>query len=614
MSVIHTPRKNILDERQAMVPAMLALAIVFFLVRLWYIQVVRSESLAAMGVSTGIDEVMRIAPRGRIVDRNGALLAGVKQNAVVTAVYDVVKDHPESIVEVSRLLGVDPSFFERALKEASWDPYTPSPIYIGAPPEAASYIAEAGERLPGISLELQPTRFYAEPLSLSHVLGYVWKPSEREVKRLKEAGVEPMKFVGRDALESRYEKDLMGVAGTEILAVDPQMRPLRTIRVENPVPGDELVLAIDLRLQRVAMEVLRGRRGAVVATDPRTGEVLCLASSPSYDIHMFDNGISQEKYALLMADVAKPLLKRAISGAYPPGSTFKIVTSIAAQLGGIFDPERPALCRGYFMLGKRRVGCLGTHGSISFHEAMTRSCNAYFSDLAHRAGGENMRLACEKIGLAGKQGIDISGESPGIVPTAEWVEEKKLTWNPGDTVNMGIGQGYLALTPLQMNSVISVVANRGKVYSPHLVMRRVDDAEKSHAVKPILRSDLQLPDSFWDTLQAALVNVVAAGTARSAFIEGLSWGGKTGSAQHRLASQTHGWFVGYAPAEDPRIAITVIVEAAGHGGSVAAPIAKEVVKRYLFGNLSPIPQVQSSAKPLASERTPSTPAESPFDE
>lgn len=595
-------------------PLCLAFAVVGFVVRLWYIQVVRAESLAAMGVSTGIDSVVRIAPRGRIVDRNGVLLAGVKQNAVVTAVYDVVKDHPEVIDEIARLLNVERSYFDRPLKEASWDPYVASPIFIGAPPEAASLIAEADERLPGISLELQPTRFYTEETSLSHVLGYVWKPSEKEVRRLKEAGVEPMKFVGRDGLESRYEKELMGVPGAEIHAVDPQMRPLRTIRVDHPVPGEEIVLALDLRLQRVAIEALGNRRGAVVATDPRTGEVLCLASSPSFDVHLFDNGISSENYARLTADPSKPLLKRAISGAYPPGSTFKIVTSVAAQLAGVFDPDFAVVCRGFYMLGKRRVGCLGTHGSIKFHEAMTRSCNTYFSDLAFRSGEENMRKAGVMLGIAGKQGIDVPGESSGSYPTDDWLTSRKVSWKAGDTVNMGIGQGYLAMTPLQMNTVVAIVANRGRSFRPHLVKQRVDSNGVSHDFAPELNGQIELPDEFWDTLIASLVNVVDAGTARSAKINDLSWGGKTGSAEHRLASLTHGWFVGFAPAHDPRIAISVIVEAAGHGGSVAAPIAKQVVERYLFGNLSKTPDVQSTVIPLASERANSAPAESPSEE
>ncbi len=608
MSVIHTPRQATLDERQLFIPALLALAIVFFLCRLWYVQVVRSEALTAMGVSTSVDVVERLAPRGRIVDRNGVLLAGVQQNAVVTAVYDTVEKHPESVTEVARLLGVTPERLTQPLKK--WDPYVPSVVHVGVKPDVASYISEAGDRrlpgfdldsqpkLPGFDIEFQPTRTYTEPLALSHVLGYVWKPSEKEEKRLKAQGIVPQTYVGREGLEAQYERLLMGKPGAEYVAVDPRMRPLRTVSVDSPVPGSELVLALDVRLQRLATDLLKGQRGAVVASDPRTGEILCMVSSPSFDIHLYDNGISTADFKALDTDPGKPMMNRAIGGAYQPGSTFKIVTSIASYYAGVFDPNRRVTCNGSYRLGNRSWTCLGRHGSVDFKGAMAASCNVYFYDLAMRAGQESMQRALDTLGIGKKQGIDLGGERAGSAPTVAWMEKHNEKWQPFDTMNTGIGQGKVSLTPLQMLSVVSVAANRGRAYQPHLLLGTRDSSGNIKKEAPKMISQIDLPETFWLQMNAALIGVIESGTAGRAQISEIQWGGKTGSAQNTHGPMSHGWFVGYAPAVSPTIAIAVIVENAGHGGVVAAPIAKEVVEKYLKGNLSKVPDVQSTVKPL----------------
>ncbi|MCH8977983.1 MAG: penicillin-binding protein 2 [Armatimonadetes bacterium] len=603
MPVIHTQRETPLDLRHLFVPAGLVLVVALFLARLAYVQLFQAEALSAIAARAGIDSVSRLAPRGLIYDRNGKLLAGVREAAVVTAVYDDVKNRPEAQAKVARLLGIDPKRLDRPLREAKWDPYVASVIYVGVGPEAASRIAEAGDRLKGFDIEVQPTRYYTESTILSHVLGYVWKPTEREVKRLKDAGLKPAVYVGRDGFEARHEELLMGVPGAEHMAVNAQMKPLRIVGFDRPVPGAELVIAIDIELQRLAMKLLDGRRGAVVATDPRTGEVLCLASSPTYDISPFYNGISEVEFRTLMDDPDTPMLKRAIGGAYPPGSTFKIVTSIAAQLAGEFSPTRTIVCPGYYMIRRQRVGCLGRHGTVAFQEAMRRSCNTYFCDLAVRAGVDALREASRLLGLGSRQGIDIPGESPGLVPTAEWIRRTERFWRPGDTVNFGIGQGYLTLTPLQMVGIASVVANRGTVYKPHVLLGQRDREGELIGREPEVLGTIDAPASFWSEMHRALVSVIDRGTARSARIEDVSWAGKTGSPEHRRDLKTHSVFVGYAPANDPRIAISVIVVEAGHGGEVAAPLARQIVQLFLHPPEEEDPADQSIDSPTANART-----------
>ncbi|HRK21310.1 MAG TPA: penicillin-binding transpeptidase domain-containing protein, partial [Fimbriimonadaceae bacterium] len=271
---------------------------------------------------------------------------------------------------------------------------------------------------------------------------------------------------------------------------------------------------------------------------------------------------------------------------YSPGSTFKIVVATAAMEKGIFSLSRPGVCRGFYAVGNRRSKCLGVHGAITFHSAFARSCNTYFSDLAVRVGPEDLAKTALRMGLGRKTGIDLPAESPGLVPTQEWLDSRNppLKWYPGDTVNFGIGQGAMAATPLQMAYVAGLVANEGVGYRPHLVRAKAPGkgGNSPTPVKPELLSRIEAPPGFWRELKSAMVEVIASGTARgAATIPGLVWGGKTGSAEHRKREQTHSWFVGAAPMDNPKIAICVLVEAAGHGSTVAAPIARDIVSSYL---------------------------------
>ncbi len=591
MSVIHAPHENELDARQLLLPAVLVLAFLTFVLRLWYLQVVKCEELTERAERTGMLSVDKLAPRGRIVDRNGKLLAGVKPDVVITAVPAIVSKDPETLERVAKLLNLPVAKIKKALKDSAWRPYLPTPICVGASVQAASRIAEAGDSMPGYGVETQPMRYYPDPKVLSHVLGWVWTPSDTDVKRLEGQDIEPAQYVGRDGLEREYEGLLMGTPGAEKMRVDARRRPLRSLGLDHPIGGRELMLGIDLNIQRIAIERLAGRRGAVAAVDPQTGDVLCLASSPTYDSSLFRGGISTADYDMLSNNPDKPLMKRAISGAYQPGSTFKLVTTLAAQLAGKFSPTSATFCPGYYQLGNRKFRCLGRHGAVSFDTALAKSCNTYFADLAVRAGPDAMRQACEAIGLGHRTGIDLPGESAGVIPTLDWLDRNRIHWYGGDTVNFGIGQGYVSLTPIQMACLAAFVANGGICYRPH-VLRAVGDPLKRTPVEMAPRQVLgqyQGDPQFWSVVQRGMVSVMESGTGRGAHIPGVVWAGKTGSSEHRRGTRTHGWFIGYAPADNPRIAIAVIVEAAGHGGSVAAPIARDVVAAYLKG---PTPKKQ----------------------
>lgn len=567
------------------IPIVLALAFTAFALRLWWIQVAQYEEFKERATSMGRLENHTLAPRGQIIDRDGIVIADVRPQIVVLAEPGKVLDKPEILNKLASVLQTDVSKFERVLKNNRHRGNFPIPIYFGASVQKAAIITEELRDLEGVSVEIQPMRVYNESIATSKIIGWVSIPSAEIAKQLEEQGITPAEYVGRDGLERHYEELLMGVPGKQTIAVDRRGRPTRTISDEMPIPGSSLFLSLDLRAQEIAVNALGDHKGAVVALDPRNGEVICLASTPTFDSTLFDNGLTTTEFDALFKDPRKPMFKRAIAGGYPPGSTFKIVTSIGAALAGRFHPSDRVYCPGYITVGRKRVRCENhAAGSMDFFWAFTKSCNSYFGKLAQKEGADAVRNGARQAGLGQLSGIDIPGEDAGKVPNDEWVEENyDRNWSLGDTNNIGIGQGDLLVTPLQMANVAALVANRGTSYKPHLVRAIQSPGPDGlmRKVEPEVLSHVDLSDQFWDTMQSAMESVVRQGTARRVQIPGITVAGKTGSAENPFSRRTHAWFVGYAPAENPKIAFAVIVEVAGHGGSVAAPIAKQIIEEFL---------------------------------
>jgi penicillin-binding protein 2 len=591
MSVIHAPQEPELDVRQLAFIGLIGVALMVLLVRLWYLQVVESENLIEKASTIRTVEVPKLAPRGMVYDRKKRPVATVTSKLVVTAIPSEVKKNPWVLAKVAAMVGAPVDKLEDKVKAGEWRKHFPTPIFVGTTIETATKIAEAGDYLPGIGVETQAMRTYPDTIHFSHILGYVWIPSGADLTRIKESGVEePADYVGKDGLERIYEKDLMGVEGYEKHEVDARRRPTRTVERKAPQPGSKLILGLDAELQKIAYEQLRGRKGAVVALDPKTGEILCLASGPSYDASLFDGGISSKDWKMLNGDKDHPLVNRAISSAYAPGSTFKIVTTIASILAGQFTTSRSVYCPGYYQVGRRKVKCENHRpGSVAFHLAFEKSCNTYFATLGDSAGMENLEKAASITGFGKRTHIDLPAESKGLYPTAEWIaavqkRNPEYRWYRGNTINVCIGQGEVNATPLQMACLAALVANEGISYEPRLVKAMIPPGNEQKPVpteRKVL-SQVEAPPEMWRELKGAMVDVIQRGTGRAAQIPGITWGGKTGSAEHRKGQKTHGWFVGIAPMDDPKIVIAVLIEAAGHGGTVAAPVAKEIVKAYLL--------------------------------
>lgn len=586
MSVIHTHRRPELGIRQLVLPVALLLAVGLILVRLWYLQVVLSDDLVARAATFQL-KVLRPAPRGLVYDRNGALVAGVRSELVVLVQPNEAKTHPEILDRLANILAVPVETLQDRLKKETWRPYVPAPVFRGATVEAASRIVESSAALPGVFVETTPMRYYPDSLNFAHVLGYVWSANESDVARLKAMGLRAPQYVGKLGLEYAHEAQLTGTMGAERMEVDALSRPVRLAGRDGAIPGSQLILSLDKRYQKYVASLLEGRKGAAVALDPNTGEVLALASAPTFDAALFEGGISSADYRRLVEDPAKPFVNRAIREHYSPGSTFKIVTTLAATLAGKMDYGRTTYCPGYYQVGNRRVKCLGRHGAVSFGRAFEKSCNTYFIDLAMRAGLDKMREASFALGLGKPSGVDLVGELGGIVPTDAWIRRWRADgkWYPGDTANYAIGQGEIAVSPIQMARLVAAIANGGTLYTPHFVKAIRDPLlrDKVTPIIPRIASQVDAPAAYFERVRNAMVTVIETGTARSAQIAGVRWGGKTGSTETRRDRKTHSWFVGFAPADRPKIAVAVLVEDAGHGGEVAAPIARDMVRAYLLG-------------------------------
>ena len=582
MSVLHAPRRPEIDRRLFWFPILITSLLIALALRLWYLQIVDAPQLLEAASKVGKSVVPKLAPRGTIYDRKGRIIAGVQGQLVVTVKPSEAKKHPEIIQKLSDLLGLPKDEILDRIDSEKWR-NRPAAIKAGVSIETATQIAEAVD-LPGVEIDEKPMRKYADTKNFSHLLGYVWTPSDNEEDNLKAKGITPAEYIGKNGIEKYYERELMGTPGKDVTEGTKKSK----VETEEPaIEGKKLILAIDASLQEFAQKRLAGLKGAVVAIDPRNGEILALVSNPSFDSSIFDGGISTEDYRKLMDDESKPARNRSISEQYAPGSTFKLMTSIAAYRAGVLKRDTSVYCDGaYHESAKAKLKCLSVHGTVGYDTALAKSCNTYFATMAMKAGQQQMMQTAIDCGFGEKSGLDLYGEIPGIIPTDHWLKANKQTFYPGNLAQMGVGQGFINATPLQMANLVALVANRGVQYRPHILHAPRDPlTQKNTFVEPEVIHTIKAEDWFWDMMQNALCGVIEpGGTATKAHIDGLRWGGKTGSAEHngKIEGKTHAWFIGFAPRDKPRIAICVLAEGVGHGGDHAAPIAGDIVKHYLF--------------------------------
>jgi len=565
------------------------LAILLF--TLMRLQIVRGDEYLKMSVKNRV-RVYRVRPvRGRILDRNGVPLAINKPSFnLYLLADDVGRDQWKGLRdELQRLLRISPEKLEERISDAKKNPAVACLIKRDLSEREVAMVAEREWMLPGVILSPEEKRFYPNGSLAAHVLGYMGEVSSKELEQGRFWGGD---MIGKTGIERQYDDILRGVGGWEQWEVDARRKKVRLVNQSKPIPGKDIRLTIDIRLQREAENLLRHKVGAIVAMDPSNGEILAMASSPAYDPNLFAKALSPRQWRRLVKNPNHPLQNRAIQGLYSPGSIFKVVVGLAGLQEGVITPRTTEICKGVYYFKNRKYRCWkrGGHGVVRLHKAIVESCDIYFYKLGERLTVDRMGRYARMLGLGSRTGIDLPHESRGFVPSRQWKKRRRgMVWFPGEDLIMGIGQGYLLVTPLQIAHLMATVGEMGRSVTPHLLLSPERDFPSKQL--PLKRSFLQI-------MVRALRGVVEEehGTAHLARVEGIPVAGKTGTVQvvHQKIPHTkmeeipykmrdHAWFAAFAPVGNPRIAVAAIVEHGGHGGSGAAPLVGKLISFYLKG-------------------------------
>jgi penicillin-binding protein 2 len=464
-------------------------------------------------------------------------------------------------------------------------------------------VEEMRSDLPGLDVQVSPIRRYPEGTMGAQMLGYAGEINDQELDQRRSAGYRLGDLIGKTGVERKYEEVLRGQDGAEFVVVNAMGKRVSTLSEgppRLPIAGHDVTLTIDLDVQRAMDEVMADiQAGAAVAIDPRDGSVLAMVSKPAFDPNEFSRGISFARWQELSAQGGNPLLNRAIQSAYPPGSTFKVVNLLSGLRFGLVRAEshEPTSCTGGYYFGGRRFACWDKrgHGSVDLLTALQFSCDDYFSQLGLQLGLDRLQATARALGLGEKTGIDLPAETRGLIPTDAYYNRhfKSGHWPRGVLLNLGIGQGELLTSPLQLALMTSMVANGGRPIRPHVV-RAIQGVPEFRVEKPIAPG-VEVEQAIWDHVHEAMQRVVDAGTGTSARVPGIAVAGKTGTAQNPHGKD-HALFICYAPADHPTIAIAIVAENSGHGGSVCGPLAGRVLRRVLLGDTTAVVRAPGSGR------------------
>lgn len=596
-----------LKRRTAGVTLLLLVVFALLLGRMWQLQIVQGEQYAQLADGNRLRRLATSAPRGKIFDRDGAVVADNRLVFTVSIVPGGLSSERDAVVQrLSEILGMAQEEIEEALqgRQRAY-PYEPIRVLRDVPPDVVVAIEENRMDLPGVILEQEPIRHYTGGAAMTHILGYLLSASPEDLRAWD--GYRPDDLVGKSGIERAYEEYLRGEHGFQQVEVNALSRAIRQLGSMPPMPGHDLVLTVDTDLQQATVEILEEQLArlaaadnrmrppggaAVVLLDVHTGAVLTVASVPTYDGNVFLTDGRSDYWRSLEEHPQSPMFNRALQGRYAPGSAFKPVTMLAALERGVTTPDEI-----YNATGSVEVSGtvfrdwtitqgLPPAGPVDAVAAMERSVNDYFYTMGMRAGIQAIADTARGLGLGRSSGLDIwPADVAGTVPDPAWKHNEYLEiWFPGDTVNVSIGQGYLQVTPMQMALLYMGLANRGTVYQPHLVQKVLSPAgEPVYEHAPTVLSSLSAAPEHWDTVRQGLRAVVSGsrGTARNAFRDfPVAVAGKTGSAQVGGNVETHAWFAAFAPYDEPEVAIAVLIEHGGGGGSAAAPVACRVLAEY----------------------------------
>lgn len=586
--------------------------LVFFILvyRLWALQVSQGKQYTVLSEHNRVRLERIPGIRGMIFDRKGRLLVNSRPSFDIVFVTAGSQSHNGTLRKLANMLDRDEADFTRILKGRKKGAKTVT-LERDVDWETVVRVEAHQMDLPGVSLRVRPQRSYLTHGMMAHILGYIGEISPKQLRLLRKRGYGSGDAVGKFGLEKKWERHLAGRSGGEQVEVDAFGRKVRVLDRLKSSPGHNVILTVDKDLQQTAHTLLEGKEGTIVVMEVKTGAILAMVSAPSFDPNTFARGLTPKEWRALMFHKERPLHNRAIQGQFPPGSIFKIVVALAGLNADVIRPRQRFFCSGSHVVGNRvfRDWKKQGHGHVDLHKALVESCDVYFYQLGQKLGVDRIAEYSRLFGLGSATGIDLDDEKPGLIPDKKWKKQRyKQPWYPGETPSVAIGQGFVSVTPLQMVNFISAVANGGTLHRPWFV-RRVEAAngEIVEQYGPATTNQIPLNKKHLQAVRSALRDVVHSdrGTGKRARSAYATVAGKTGTAQvvqvrgKMIKSEDlpyevrdHAWFIAYAPAEDPEIAVVTLVEHGGHGGSTSAPITKEIIDTYfrLAGREVALPQ------------------------
>jgi penicillin-binding protein 2 len=577
-------------NRKKVFSAVVVIALLVLVGRLYQLQLVYQDEWGRKSRDNSVRTILREPVRGLIYDQRGRLIVDNRPSYTVTVTP--IEFHAETIPHLAELLDLEEETLRNRIQRArAWSRFVPSKIQRDVDYEVIVRLEEFRDRYPGVGYVVEAKRHYNSRAQMSHILGYTKEISERQLLRDPDR-YRPGDVIGSAGIEAAYENVLRGGRGHEYVVVNARGQFVADYSDGNRnIPsreGSDLFLTIDADLQAYAEELIGDRVGSVVAIDPRTGGILALVSKPDYDLSSFSGVTPADVWASMNTDTLRPLFNRATSSIYPPGSTYKMVLAAAALEEGIIGEQWTVNCPGWYRFGNRVFRCHRPegHGRVNAEEAIKKSCNVFFYQLVLDVGFERWSHYGRLFGFGQRTGIESIEETPGILPDTEYYNRIYGVgqWTRGNLISLAIGQGEVSVTPVQMAVYAMLLANKGQYHQPHMVSHLFDAGTRSIFEIPYDTKQIELSERTWEILRRGMHRVVDedGGTARLARVRGVASAGKTGTSQNPHG-EGHAWYVGFAPYENPQIAIAVVVENVGFGGVHAAPIAGRMVERYLAG-------------------------------